>query len=458
VNKVDTRRLLLEVRRSLYVALPLIGAQLLQMGNGFVDALVAGRLGTTELAAGGIGAGMWFFASLMCIGVMAGLSPILSQLIGQRRRIAVGEVFRQGMWLGVITGLVALLFALAMVWSLPRWSVQAELVPHIRAYLMTACWSLPAFAVVMVCRNVCEATALTRPVLLVQFIGLLVNLLADLTFGLGWFGFPKLGLSGIGMATSFVMFTMAACLLWLLHRRKRFERFKLFAGFERPSWRAIKPMLSLSVPIYFGLLFEAGLFFVTGVQMGVIGTLQAAAHNIAIGIASACYMLPLGLSFALTARIGRVFGRESPAAIRLRVLSGLFITLMMAVTTASLLVLFRKWLPGLYTSDPELIRFAGHLLIFAAIFQLSDGLQVSLIGMLRGLQDTRVPMLINLVSYWVIAFGIGYYSAHHLGFGASGLWAGLIIGLTVATVALSVRLWWRIRQLEQSGGGGVRGN
>ncbi len=349
----------------------------------------------------------------------------------------------------MITGVVALVFALLLVWSLPHWSLQAEMVPGIKSYLLTACWSLPAFAVVMACRNVCEATSLTKPVLLVQFVGLMVNLLADLTFGLGWFGFPKFGLAGIGMATSCVMFTMALCLLWLLHKRQRFARFQLFAQFERPSWQEIKPMLSLSIPIYFGLVFEAGLFVATAIQMGMIGSLEAAAHNIAIGVAAACFMLPLGLSFALTARIGRVFGTESVAAIKLRVLSGLLISILMATMTAALLIIFRHAVPSLYTSDVTLREFASHLILFAAIFQLSDALQVALLGMLRGLQDTRFPMLINLVSYWAIAFGVGYYSAHSLGYGASGLWMGLITGLTVATVALSVRLWFRIRQLER---------
>ncbi|MEM7256407.1 MAG: MATE family efflux transporter, partial [Pseudomonadota bacterium] len=421
MGKFGTRRVLLDINRTLVIALPLIGAQLLQMANGFVDTLVAGRLGTTELGAGGIGAGIWFFTSLMCIGVMAGLSPILSRLIGQRRRAAVGAVFRQGLWLGVITGTIALSAALLLVASVPGWSVQAEMVPHIRAYLLGACWSLPAFAVVMVCRNVCEATALTRPVLLVQFVGLLVNLFGDLALGLGWFGFPRLGLFGIGISTSCVMLTMALCLLWILKKRQRFARFTLFAQFDRPKWQEIKPMLQLSVPIYLGLVFEAGLFFVTAIQMGIIGTLEAAAHNIAIGIAAACYMLPLGLSFAVTARIGRVFGRESLPAIRLRIISAVCITLAMSVTTATLLVIFRHRLPGIYTDDTQLIALAAHLLVFAAVFQLSDALQVILIGILRGLQDTRVPMLINLVSYWTIAFGIGYYSAHHLGYRASGV-------------------------------------
>lgn len=450
ISGIDYRRILLDGKRTLTIALPLIGAQLLQMGNGLVDAIVAGRLGSVELAAGGIGAGVWFFTSLLCIGLMAGLSPALSRLIGQGRRVAVGKMFRQGLWLAVLTGVLALICTLLMGVSLPHWGLQSELVPFIKQYLFTACWSLPAFAIMMACRNVCEATGLVKPVLLVQLLGLFVNLFADLAFGLGWFGFPRLGLIGIGLATSSVMVVMAIALLLFL-RRDIFKRYQLLSGFEKPVWAEIKPMLVLSLPIYLALLFEAGLFVATAIQMGMIGTIEAAGHYVAISISGACYMLPLGLSFALTSRVGRVYGRESLPAIKLRIVSGLAITLLMAVSTALLLLFFRQSFSALYAEDMEVQRVAAYLLIFAAIFQLPDAVQVALLGSLRGLQDTRVPMLINLFAYWAIAFSVGYYCAHHLGFGATGLWGGLILGLTVSSVLLSFRLWIRVKQLENEG-------
>ncbi len=422
-------------------------AQLLYMGNGLVDALVAGRLGRQELAAGGIGSGLWFFASLSCIGLMAGLSPTMSQLIGQRRRVIVGSVFRQGLWIGVIAGTCALLATLLAIKTLPHWSLEAELVPLIAEYLLPASLSLPAFAVVMACRNVCEATNNTRGILVVQLFALGVNTLADLAFGLGWFGFPRLGLQGIGMATSMVSVASAIALVFYL-RRGSFARFELFSKFEWPRWADIKPMLLLSVPIYLALVFEAGLFTATALQMGMLGTLEAGAHYIAIGITGACYMLPLGLSFALTARIGRVYGRGEYESLKLRVASGMFITVLLAAATASLLVLFRFPLTGLYSSDLELRKFAAQLVALAALFQLSDGAQVAFLGMLRGMKDTKIPMVINAFSYWAIAFAAGYYAAHHLGWGAKGFWGGLILGLSVAAVLLYLRLRARMKQIE----------
>lgn len=431
-----------EMRRTLRMAAPLIAAQLLQTANGVVDVLVSGQLGRTPLAAGGIAAGIWFFSALLCIGLMAGLSPTLSKMIGERRRAAVGGVFRNGLWLALFVGVAAL----ALMWSVgaivQRSAIQAELHPFIRAYIVSACWSLPAFAVIMASRNVFEATGITRPVLVVQIIGLAVNLFADLAFGLGWFGFPRLGMFGIGLSTTLVMTTMAIALLFFL-RGRQFARYRLYERFEWPRWSLLGTLLRLSVPIYLGLVFEAGLFFATVLQMGMIGTIEAAAHNVAISIASVCYMLPMGLSFVLTARVGRVNGRQLAASLRLRIVSGLVLMLLMASLTVLLLILFRHPLTGLYGSDPDMRAMAASLLLLAAFFQFSDAAQVTLIGMLRGLQVIRVPMLINLVSYWGIAFPTGLLAAHYFGLGAHGLWFGLITGLTIATALLGWRLYSR---------------
>lgn len=438
-----------DIRRTLRMGIPLVGAQLLQMGNGLVDAIIAGRMGRSELAAGGIGGSLWFVFSLSCIGLMAGLSPTLSRLIGERRKVFVGTIFRQGIWLGLFTGVIAMLLLLVVSFNVYRFSFAPELPALIHDYLLGACWSLPFFALVMAARNVCEATNLTRPVLFVTALGLGVNVLGSLGLGLGWFGLPALGLFGIGLATSFVNVCMAIALFQLLKGR-RFARFQLFSAFERPRWEFVKPMLSLSIPIFLGMLFEAGLFVATSLQMGTIGLLESGAHQIAISASAFCYMLPLGMSFALTARIGRASAMQSIPALQLRIASGAVITICMAVLTALMLILFRYQIAGVYTSDIELQYFAGTLLLFGAVFQLSDGAQVMLIGVLRGLHDTRIPMFINAFSYWVIAFGLGVYCAHVLELGAYGLWVGLITGLTVASFLLAWRLHWKMQSLKQA--------
>ena len=438
------------MRRALTAGLPLMGAQVLGIGNGLVDSLVAGRIGAVALAAVGIGASVIFLVTLACIGLMAALSPTMSRLRGQGRRHEVGVVFRQGLWLGAALGLASLgVLALCRA-SLDAWGLDPEIVPAMRHYLETASWSVPAAVLLLAGRNVCEATARTRPVLLVQLVGLLVNLVADLGLGLGMFGLPALGVAGIGWSTTIVQ-AIACTVLFVLLRAPTFGRFALYRPMERPDPARLRTLLSLSAPICLALLFEGGLFGATAIQMGMLGTLPASAHNIAVGTTAAFYMLPLGLSFALTARVGLAFGRESPAGVRLRVAAGLLLSTAIAAVSATVIVLFREPIAALYTPDPQVRALAARLLLLAAVFQLSDALQAALTGMLRGLQDTRVPMLINALSYWGIGFGTGWLVAHRLGAGASGLWFGLIAGLSVAAALQGWRLAWLLRRMEGEG-------
>jgi MATE family multidrug resistance protein len=339
----------------------------------------------------------------------------------------------------------ATLLLQVLIIYLPHSTLQPVLIPLIREYLVVACWSLPFFALVMACRNLCEAVGLAKPVLWVQLVGLLVNTVANLAFGLGWFGAPKLGLTGIGLSTTLVMISMSLVLFMMLHGRQ-FDRYALFVRFDWPHWHELNNIIRLAVPITLGLVFEAGLFVATTVQMGMLGTHEAAGHYIAMGATSVCYMLPLGLSFAVTARVGRSDGRQLRESVRLRILSAMIIVGFMAVLTALILLLFRYPITALYTNDPNLRHFAASLLLMAAVFQLPDAAQVVLSGVLRGLHDTKVPMLINGFSYWVVAFGIGLIATYWLGYGAYGLWIGLISGLTVASTLLFLRLRWILRQ------------
>jgi len=431
------------------IALPLMGAQVLQFANGVVDSLVAGRLGRAELAAGGMGAGLWFFVSMLCVGLMAGLSPTLANLIGASRRAAVGAQFRQGLWFALIVGLLALMAIQVCMVTLDDWGFDPEIPPLMIEYLKAAGWSLPAFAILMACRNLYEATGISTPVLIMQVIGLIVNTVCSFGLGLGLWGLPKLGLFGIGLSTSIVAVIMALLLFYWLGGA-RFQRYQLFKEFDWPKPSVLWGMLVLALPIYFGMVFEGGIFFFTNVQMATIGTLESAAHHIAIGIAALCYMLPLGLSLALTARIGKAYGRDNQELAKRRVASGVLVTAALAAITVPALLISRHWVGTLYTDDVEVLALSATLLIFAAIFQLSDGVQVVLIGLLRGLQDTRVPMVVNAFSYWVIAAPVGFYLAHYTDIGAPGLWIGLIIGLSIASIllALVVSTMWSIRNLS----------
>ena len=439
--------LLAEMRRATLAGLPLMGAQVLSVGNGLVDALVAGRLGPRALAAVGIGGGVVFIVTLASIGLMAALSPTMARARGRGEREEVGVVFRQGVWLALALGALDLLVLALCRATLERWGLDPALVAPLEAYVAAAMWSVPAAVLLLAARNLCEATARTRAVLLVQLAGLLINLVADLGLGLGMFGLPRLGIAGIGWSTTIVQ-TSACLILFAALRAPTFARFAPYRPMEPPNPERLRALLALSLPISLGLLAEGGLFVATAVQMGMLGTLEAGAHNVAIGATAVLYMLPLGLSFALTARVGVALGRGSVRAVRLRATSGVLLGTAISLVSASVLVSFPGAIASLYTDDEAVRALAERLLLLAALFQVSDALQAVLIGLLRGLHDTRVPMLINAFSYWGVGFGTGWLAAHRLGLGAAGLWLGLIAGLTLAALLQGWRLASRLRRLE----------
>ena len=437
----STRRA--ETRRLLATALPLMGAQLLGIGNGLVDALVAGRLGPAELAAVGIGGSLIFLVTVSSIGLMASLSPLMAAERGAGRRAEVGALFRQGLWMAAAFGLADLgLVALAIA-TLPGWGLDPELLGPIGVYLEAAKWSLPAAVLLLAARNVCEATARTRQVLAVQGVALGVNLVADLGLGLGMFGLPRLGVAGIGWSTTIVQWTAAATLFALL-LRPTFARFRLFSEVARPDPARLRTVLALSAPICLTLLSESALFGAVSVGMGRLGTLPASAHNVAIGTTAFAYMLPLGLSFALAARVGAALGRGSMAAVRLRVAAGVGAALALSVLTSCLLAAFGAEIASLYTDDVEVRDLAARFFLYAAVFQVSDAMQVTLIAALRGLRDTRVPMLLNLVAFWGVGAPTGFALAHGTGLGPEGLWVGLVAGLTASAALQGARLRWRL--------------
>lgn len=446
---IRTQALFAEMRRALAIGLPLMGAQLLTIGNGLVDTLVAGKIGPQALGAIAVGAGLVFVITVGCIGLMAALSPTMSALRAQGRRRDVGVVFRQGLWLAIGFGALALAVLLICRASMPRWGLDPALLPDIRAYLGAASFSVVPAVLLLAARNVCEATGRTGQVLWVQLIGLAVNAVADVVLGLGVgldrFGIEPLGVAGIGWSTTLVQ--VAACsVLFLLLRRPTFDRFALYRPLERPDPARLRQLLMLAAPLSIMLLAESGLFMATAVQMAQLGVLEAGAHNIAITTTAAFYMLPLGLSFALTARAGAAYGKHWWPGVRLRAISGLLLALGLSLANAVVLVLFREPIAATFTDDPAVQALAAQLFLLSAVFQISDGIQATLVGLLRGLQDTRTPMLINVFSYWGVGFAVGWLAANRWGYGAEGLWFGLIVGLTTSAVLLGLRLVWLSRQ------------
>ena len=299
----------------------------------------------------------------------------------------------------------------------------------------------------MALRLFSEGIGRTRPVLLVSIPALVVNIVADYVLIFGHWGFPKLGATGCGIATALGMLTMLIGMIAVLLLDRHYHRYGLFRCWDWPDWRQLRPLLALGLPIGISLFLETAVFAAVALLLGTIGAVAAAAHQITLNVAAMTFMIPLGLSMATTVRVGHALGRGDPGAARFSGFTGIGLAGLFMAVMAVLMLAGHQRIAGLYVDDPAVIAVAASLLQLAALFQISDGLQVGALGALRGLHS-RWPMLIVLVAYWLIAFPLGWLLGAYWGWGPNGPWIGLIAGLTTAAILLNLRFWRLSARLE----------
>lgn len=430
----------------MHLALPLILAQLLQVGMGLIDTLMAGRLGAIELAAVGLGSSLWILVFLACSGTLMALSPLIAQLRGADNQPAIRSQFQQGLWLALLVGLLAIPLTYAVSLAIPLIGVSDEIAGRAAGYLHILAWSMPGLTLYLAGRYLCEGMGHTRPVLLVQLLLLPLNFLGNLLLMFGYLGLPALGAWGAAWSTGFGLYVGAGCMLLYLARGTRFGPLDLFKALPKPDWGEQKQLLKLGLPIAVSITLEAGLFSAVALLMGRLGAVAMAAHQVALNYASLMFMMPLGLSQAITIRVGHATGLQRPDLARLRGTSGILLAGAVMLVSALFMLAFRQQIVALYTSDPEVAALAVQLLFAAALFQFSDGLQVSAAGALRGLRDTRVPMLITLFSYWMVGLPVAAWLGLASPLGPQGLWIGLLAGLSMAALLLNRRFLRLSRQ------------
>lgn len=432
----------LEVRHLLVLAVPLILAQVAQMSMSFIDTLMVGRLGDEALAGIALGGTLFFFMMSFSVGVLFAVGPMVSQAAGAGNQEAAGKAVRQGLWLGLgLTALAALVF-----WNAEALFLLANqnetTAAKAAAYIRAIAWGfLPALWLVAL-RGLLEGLLNPRPIMFITLAGVAMNITADSILIFGYLGFPALGLVGAGIASALVYWLMFV--LALIYVRYRYGHYGVFSGLRVPDFKTLLELVTIGLPIGLTIAFETGLFAVTALLMGLFGTTALAAHQIALQTASLTFMVAVGMSIATSVRVGQAVGRRDPDAARRSGYVGIVMSASLMALSALSFWLVPQQIISLYVdvSDPanrELVRLAAGFLGFAAIFQVFDGLQVSAAGALRGLKDTRIPMLISLLSYWGAGLSAGILFAFGLGLGGRGLWLGLAVGLATAAVLLTLR-------------------
>ena len=432
-----------EVRATLALAVPIVLAQLAQMSMGFVDVAMVGRLGTEALAAIVLGSTTYFTASLVGVGVLVAVQPLVAQAVGAGETDRAGRAARQGLWLGLILGVpatVALGFAepalLALGQAPDTAALAADYVDAIRWGFVPNLWFTAL-------RALSEGDGRPAPVLAVTLVGVAFNVGLNYVLMFGALGAPALGVVGTGWSST-VTITVMCAVLAVYARRGPLARFRVFADLRRPDPAALGELFRLGWPIGVGFGLEAGLFTAATLLVGRLAdpVLALAAHQIALNAASVAFMVPLGIGMAGGIRVGQAAGAGDLAG---AARAGWTATALGAAFMACSALVFWLapqavvWIYAGSAPDPAVAALAATLLGIAAVFQLFDGVQASVAGALRGLKDTRVPMLIAAVAYWGVGLSVGAGLGLGAGWGAPGLWWGLTIGLAVASVLMSLR-------------------
>lgn len=434
-----------ESSKLLKIGIPIVGTQLLGMGLHVTDTIMAGRLSAADLAGVAVGNALYQPVILFGMATLVAINPIVSQYLGARKFFEIGKSVRQMLWLVLFLAIPSFFLIRNLDFVLHFAGVDSEIIPLSTKYIKAVSWGIPGLLIFAGLRYFSEGLAVTKPAMYLALLTLLLNIPADYILMYGKLGFPALGAEGTGYATTFVQLISGVVMIIFTFKFKPFKRFNIYARTRGPEWKYIKELLHVGLPSGASSTLEILLFASVSVLMGTLSVTASAAHQVTLSIAATIFMIPFGLSMAISQRVGLAVGQGSMENARFRGFLGTAVCTLIMVFTATLIFSIPDTIVGIYTNDPEVKKLAISLLFMAGLFQISDGLQVGAYGALRGLKDTKIPMLVNFVSYWLIGFSVGYYLGIYTEMGPKGLWIGLISGLSVAAVLHN----WRFHLLTK---------
>jgi MATE family multidrug resistance protein len=421
---------------------PVLVAQLAVMANSVIDTIMAGRYGTLDLAAVGIGSSIYFSVFVALMGVLLALTPIAAHMYGAGRHADIGEELRQSAWLAAALALIALA---AFAYPEPFLAV-AKLEPaleaKVRAYLHALAWSVPAALLFRVFYGFSTAISRPRTVMALTLAGLVLKVPLNWVFMYGNLGAPELGSTGCAVATALISWfvcLLAWCWCWYA---PAYEPYRVFARWSWPDAKALRRILALGLPIGLTFLIDVTGFTFMALFIARLGALYSAAHQVAANLAALCFMLPLALGNAASVVVGQSLGARRPARARAAGVVGLALGLACAAVLGVGLYLYADAIAGLYAGEAELRRVAAGLIAFVAVYHLFDAVQAVAVNVLRGYKRAVVPMLIYAVALWGVGLGGGYaigltsvdlsWIGLHPPLGAPGFWLAAIASLALA--------------------------
>lgn len=421
------------------LAFPVVLSQLGQVSVGVADSMMVGRLGAVPLAAASLGNSIFFVLLMFGMGISMGITPLISVAEGKGKFKRISNLFQHGLWINIATALALTGVLMGLSNGLYFLDQPEEVVRLTVPYLYIITASLLPFMIFQTFKQFAEGLSQTKQAMYVTIACNLVNVFLNWVLIYGNLGAPEMGLNGAGLATLISRIMMPLVMGWYVFKSSRYKKFDLQIGMGKLRVFMLNRILKIGVPTGFQYIFEVSAFSTAAIMMGWIGVNALAAHQIAINLASISYMMVAGLSTAGMIRVSNQIGKGNLQGMREAGMVVFGMVFIFMFVTAVLFISFREFLPTLYIDHPEVISLSAGLLVIAGMFQLSDGIQVAGLGVLRGLEDVKFPTLITLIAYWVIGLPLGYVLAFEFGFAEKGVWYGLFIGLSITAVVLFYR-------------------
>ena len=447
------QRLRLEAQQFLQLAIPLAAAQVAQAAVGFVDTVMMGRLGPEQLAAGGLASAIFQFILATASGVVMAVSPLVAEALGAGKGYKITAIARQGLWLCLLLGLPVMWGISQLAVLMPALGQAPTTIALAQNYWQAVLWGIiPGLGFAML-RGYVAALEQTRMIVPLVLLGTAVNGLGNYLLGYGQLGFPRLELTGLGLATSLGLWVMFLGLLFYTQWHPELRCYPFWRDWQRFQPALCRQILQLGWAIAITVAVEFGLFLTVTVLMGAIGVEVLAAHQTVSQTLILIFMVPLGCSFAVTARVGWWLGRQDWRGARRAGLVGVVLVGLWMLLPAIILLLFPQAIVGVYIDlnqpvNAELLRLALPMLQIAALALFLDGVQRVALGALHGLQDTRIPLLLSVLAFWGVGIGSSLLLGFRLGWGGTGLWIGQSIGVAIAGGLFLGRFWQMTQRLS----------
>ena len=437
-----------ELAGLLRLGIPIIFTQLLQVSQGTIAIIMMGRVGSLELAAVGLGTSFWVFVWLGSMGLLMGLSPTIAQHQGAGRHLEMRSDFQQGLWMALVIGLLAFILMRNIGGVMDLIGVDPQVIPLVKSYLEIGSWSMPAVCLYLVMRFFCEATGNSRPMMVIQILVLPLVVFGNWVLIYGNLGFPALGVDGAALTFTGGLILVAILLSGYMLLTPKYRDLGLFNGLTFPVFTRVRVLFRLGVPISISLVLDSAFFNAINLLMGRFGHVALAAHQLVINYTTVIFMVAVGISSAVMARVGQSVGSGHMAEVRLRGWLGIATATVLMLPSVLFMIMFPRIIASIYTSEPGVTDIAVSLLMAAALFQLFDGLYMAGAGALRGLKDVTAVMWISVLSYWIVGFPVAWIMG--LNWGPVGLWYGMVVGIGLTAILLGWRFEVKSRKFLTS--------